>query len=539
MLLCGIIDELQLETKLANPDANSLLSYFFCQATVAKLSNAQAILRGLIYMLVNKQQPPLRSHLQDKFKDTGEPRFSDAEAWPALCNILLDVLRDRSLQKVYLIVDALDECIEDQDKFFKFVQEANLSRVRWIISSRNNVTQSRKLDDSQSILSLELQENAKDVSRAIDAFITKRTSQIESLRDNPPLLQDVQQALHQKAEGTFLWVALVVQELENVDSWDVREIGRLRRKDPEYCQHVLLVATLAYRPLQLLELGVVAGLPDAISSNAENIRKIINKSGSFLTVSDETVSFVHQSAKDYLVSNASTIFPSGLAVGHCDIFQRSLDAMTRPYSGRTSLQRDIYGLSHPGTLIDNVQVPNPDPLASIRYSCEFWVDHLCFANGENPECSRELVDNENVSKFLREHLLHWLEVLSLMRKLSYGVASIRKLLLFAAQLRTDTAPGLMRVLKDAENPTSSEGRRVGFGRSHDRTIRLWDAATGAHQKTLEGHSSWVRAVTFSPDGRVVASGSGDRTIRLWDAATGAHQKTLEGHSGTTTIVVSG
>ncbi|KAI4208840.1 MAG: hypothetical protein LQ351_008153, partial [Letrouitia transgressa] len=66
--------------------------------------------------------------------------------------------------------------------------------------------------------------------------------------------------------------------------------------------------------------------------------------------------------------------------------------------------------------------------------------------------------------------------------------------------------------------------------SHDKTVRLWDAATGEARGTLEGHSDWVTAVVFSPDGSLLASASHDKTVRLWDAATGEARGTLEGHS---------
>jgi WD40 repeat protein len=76
---------------------------------------------------------------------------------------------------------------------------------------------------------------------------------------------------------------------------------------------------------------------------------------------------------------------------------------------------------------------------------------------------------------------------------------------------------------------SPEGKTVASV-SDDGTVRLWDAATGATLQTLEGHIHSVNAVAFSPDGKMVASASYDRTVRLWDAATGAALRTFEGHA---------
>ena len=67
--------------------------------------------------------------------------------------------------------------------------------------------------------------------------------------------------------------------------------------------------------------------------------------------------------------------------------------------------------------------------------------------------------------------------------------------------------------------------------SGDGTVRLWDSAIGAAHGSLEGHTSTVWRVTFSLDGKLMASGSGDGTIRLWDLAIGAVRGSLEGHTG--------
>jgi hypothetical protein len=79
------------------------------------------------------------------------------------------------------------------------------------------------------------------------------------------------------------------------------------------------------------------------------------------------------------------------------------------------------------------------------------------------------------------------------------------------------------------------GRRLASG-SWDRTVRLWDAATGAELVCLRGHEGLVTSVAFDPTGRCLASGSRDNTVRLWDAATGAELACLRGHEGLVTSV---
>jgi WD40 repeat protein len=73
------------------------------------------------------------------------------------------------------------------------------------------------------------------------------------------------------------------------------------------------------------------------------------------------------------------------------------------------------------------------------------------------------------------------------------------------------------------------GRRVAIGGSVPLVIQDPD---GRHRVALRGHSAPVNALVFSPDGRHLLTGSDDGTARVWDARSGALERTLRGHDGT-------
>jgi len=76
---------------------------------------------------------------------------------------------------------------------------------------------------------------------------------------------------------------------------------------------------------------------------------------------------------------------------------------------------------------------------------------------------------------------------------------------------------------------SPDGQRLASA-SLDRTVRIWDSATGKLLSSLD-HPRGARSVSFSPDGQRLASGGMDKTVKIWDSTTGKELFALQRHSG--------
>jgi hypothetical protein len=437
MLHCGIVDELE-----ESMPSTALVASFFCQATDSRINSATAVLRGLLYVLVD-QQPSLIYHIRAKYDHAGKALFDDANAWVALCEIFTNILRDPNLSRTHLLIDALDECVVDRQRLLDFVveQSSSSSSVKWIVSSRNWPEIEQKLATAGHGVALSLELNAESVAIAVNLFIQQKVDQLShSNKYDVRTREVVQYHLSSKADGTFLWVALVCQGLQAIpkrhvlkklsafpsglDSLYERMMLHIASSDDaDLCKEILAFAATVYRPLTLQEMVTLVEPFEDAADDPETVQDIIGRCGSFLTIRDGIVYFVHQSAKDFLVEKAAnTIFPSGMENAHYAVFSRSLRILSE------SLHRDMYNLGEPGYPIEQVILPDPDLLGKTRYSSIYWVDHLrnCSSIATTGH-QIDLQDEGIVHKFLQQKYLYWLEALSLCKSMPKGVVLMAEL----------------------------------------------------------------------------------------------------------------
>src|SRR5690606_15762193 len=123
-------------------------------------------------------------------------------------------------------------------------------------------------------LSLEQEKNAKYLIDAVNDYIDIKVCELLPLRHDTGERDKARKIMQEKAQGTFLWVSLVIQELRKAKAWQVQRkleemprgleslyarmmdtIQQLDEENREHCRSLLSLVTVAYRPLRLAEIG--------------------------------------------------------------------------------------------------------------------------------------------------------------------------------------------------------------------------------------------------------------------------------------------
>ncbi|KAF3809312.1 Vegetative incompatibility protein HET-E-1, partial [Colletotrichum gloeosporioides] len=571
MLLCGIVDELH-----GDKSAHQVI-YFFCQATDSNLNTASAVLRGILYLAL-KKAPELVKGLREAHDSCDRQLFEGSNGWQALCNMTTSVLCNEIFQNVVVIIDALDECTTGVDELLQFVTQLSSKSIKIIVSSRNWPRIEHGIAAATykaAHISLELNEGS--ISAAVVAFIEHKVSQLARKHDYSTITQSlVYNTLLQKSNSTFLWAALVCQQLadNSTNSWEVesklndtpaglhelydRMLDQaLRSTNRDLSQRILAVASLVYRPVTVAELKSLLGLRDAgLVNDTQPLEKGVQQCGSFLTVRDGVMYFLHQSAKDFLLENENLemIMPHGIGHEHGLLWRNSMEVML------STLRYNICGLKTPGTSVDDPQTHISDSLEPMRYSCIHWIDHFCMMGGIK-HSQAALAE-----KFFTRSFLHWAEASCLLRSVYESVGSLQRLYRFLQENSlVNLTPKLTRInrhdtagfsrLTDLVQDASyflQQGQQViedtplqiywslllfSPRQSIIRKLHLHEGHNFVLNKPLVKEKEWntrLKATVyhehcdklrFSPDGSILVSES-NREIKIWDRQTGRCLRTI-------------
>ncbi|KAF8591398.1 WD40 repeat-like protein [Ramaria rubella] len=519
--------------------------------------------------------------------------------------LLVDTTKSsKIIGPVVIIIDALDECGDDDSKtepnrgtlVRAIVQELPMlpSSIKVLVTSRDEGSISHLFPHCEQCLAwtmYDVQGTEEDILKYVQHRMRLIYQSCGPQLDNWPGAVN-ETKLSQYADGLFIWADIACTYIENGDpaiqlsrllkSSGGSSIAGSRMEDlidfvlhrslqkatgvDEWHYVVDSIATLK-TPLILKEMDSLLGLSDELTNQALTLvdghqielttsKYIITSLRPILRINHDVtdaIQLLHKSVYDFLISRAPETIRVHLPASNGVLAAQCLDHMNH------HLHYDLCGIGSASVL--NSDVPDlSDRIkhipGALQYACQYFAHHL-------NDMSHPLAAlTDKLHHFITEHLLHWIEVMSLLGTLYKAEFCLE---LLAGYLKRDMSSPLnmVELIKEAILLLRNNGNAITHSALHTyasaiplspRTTEIYKiyypkllpryTIISSHPfwrhslRTLEGHSNCVTAISFSPDGKKLASASWDKTLRLWDVKTGtAIGSALKGHSSLVEAVV--
>ncbi|OCH90177.1 WD40 repeat-like protein [Obba rivulosa] len=575
-------------------DSHRLGASFFFDRNDASLNNSRLFCTTIASQLA-RYDSSLKEAILDAIKqDPGiDGRPLPNQMGPLVSSIMKKVQLSVPL---VMVIDALDESgTPDSRKELMAMLRKELptlsAHAKILITSRDE-------DDIRIVLPSDASqhphradvkdETQTDVRLYIQAQLLEVGPRYPHLQ-NWPGAEDIDRLAH-RADGLFIWASVAcsfildgpdqdpVAHLETIVSTDPAERARaessldtlylaiLRRRpiDKDNFRYFMGSIIMLKDPLAPIDLNGLLGLE---TKNAKPDKRLLLADGTKIRLttcegiiaslasilssggSGMPVRIVHASIFDFLVNrDRSDEFYIDMELTHHLLVDRCIVRM------RSVLHRDICELRDPSKL--NREFPDIDNRivrcvpGDVMYACRFWTSHLVTIR--NP--TESLVST--VTDFMMLHLLHWLEVMSLLGRARDVSTMLRTILEWSKRLHLNTLTSLMRdcfhfvqeftpmmELSALHIYISAmvfcpKGSRVvkAFHDSHSIPLPVISCAEDALITPVcsvyQGHSDVVYAMAIFPKGDKIVSAGAGPTIHIWDPSSSSLvREPIHGYEG--------
>lgn len=441
-------------------------SFFFSRGT-GDLGQAAKFVSTIACQLADIS-PLIKRYICEAISQNGGvTRQGLRNQWKELILRPLARLNGQPILTLTFVIDALDECEHEEDigtllQLFIEAKDVTAVNLKVFVTSRPETPIRIGFRDMSEIIYEDLV--LHDIPRLIIeqdicVYLTHELVIIRKERNLPSHWpsHETLDILIQKSNGLFIYIATACRFVRDKD-WlpeeqlsiilqdDVVGDSPTSRLDNMYTQ-VLRYSVLRNKvdkekdrlskrfkqivgPIVILfDVLTSHELANILFTSESQLDVTLNSLHSVLNIPKDKslpIRLLHPSFRDFLV-NTQRCQDSNFAIDeftvHEDLAQSCLHVMSR------FLKKNMCSLRIPGTRADSlqdIQVNSHIP-KHVQYACRYWLDHIqCMSHGRWRKMGL-FQDGGQIHTFLKKHLLHWLEALSLIRKTSEGVSIITKL----------------------------------------------------------------------------------------------------------------